>query len=132
MQQIIFFNDNTMKTKYTTVEIQAIVDDTGIDVSAITDVDQYEVGRYYYDETTHEEKFRPYTKEEIKAMLDQAEADIAAGRVIPHEEVMRQLREDFLHAMVEVSELQITEGRFQDSEIMMRHLRNKYAKNNYR
>ena len=84
-----------MKTKYTTDEIKAIVDGTGIDVSAITDVDQYEVGRYYYDETTHEEKFRPYTMDEINAMLDRAEADIAAGRGIPHEEVMRELLEEF-------------------------------------
>lgn len=84
-----------MKTKYTTDEIKAIVDGTSIDVSAITDVDQYEVGRYYYDETTHEEKFRPYTMDEINAMLDRAEADIAAGRGIPHEEVMRELLEEF-------------------------------------
>ena len=68
-----------MKTKYTKDEIKAIVDGTGIDVSAITDVDQYEVGRYYYDETTHEEKFRPYTMDEINAMLDRAEADMRQG-----------------------------------------------------
>ncbi len=84
-----------MKTKYTTDEIKAIVDGTGIDVSAITDVDQYEVGRYYYDETTHEEKFRPYTMDEINAMLDRAEAHLAAGLGIPGDVVMRQLREEF-------------------------------------
>ena len=115
-----------MKTKYTKDEIKAIVDGTGIDVSAITDVDQYEVGRYYYDETTHEEKFRPYTMDEINAMLDRAEADIAAGRGIPDEEVWRDFREEFLHEMVEESELQISEGKFQDCEIMMHNLRNKY------
>lgn len=36
---------------------------------------------------------RPYTMEEINAMLDAAEADIAAGRTSPHEESMRQARE---------------------------------------
>ena len=36
---------------------------------------------------------KPYTMEEINAMLDAAEADIAAGRTTPHEESMRQARE---------------------------------------
>jgi hypothetical protein len=35
-----------------------------------------------------------YTKEELNAMLDEAEADIAAGRVTPHEEVMREWDEE--------------------------------------
>ena len=99
-----------MKTKYTKDEIKAIVDGTGIDVSAITDVDQYEVGRYYYDETTHEEKFRPYTMDEINAMLDRAEADIAAGRGIPDEEVWREMEKNLMHAMVEKSERQLASG----------------------
>ena len=33
---------------------------------------------------------KPYTMEEINAMLDEAEAEIAAGKGIPHEEVMRR------------------------------------------
>ena len=37
---------------------------------------------------------KPYTMEEINAMLDEAEADIAAGRVIPDEESMRSWREE--------------------------------------
>ena len=111
-----------MKTKYTTDEIQAIVDGTGIDVSAITDVDQYEVGRYYYDETDHEEKFRPYTMDEINAMLDSAEADIAAGRGILDEEVWREMEKNLMHAMVEKSERQLASGKWQDSETMMRKL----------
>ncbi len=115
-----------MKTKYTTDEIQSIVDDTGIDVSAITDVDQYEVGRYYYDEADHEEKIRPYTKEEINAMLDRAEARLAAGRGIPGEEVWREFENELLHAMVEESERQLASGKWQDCEIMMHNLRNKY------
>ena len=35
-----------------------------------------------------------YTKEDLNAMLDEAEADLAAGRVTPHEEVMREWDEE--------------------------------------
>ena len=35
----------------------------------------------------------PYTMEELNAMLDAAEADIAAGRTISHEESMRRWKE---------------------------------------
>lgn len=37
-----------------------------------------------------EPELRPYSMAEINAMIDAAEADIAAGRTIPHEEVMRR------------------------------------------
>ena len=37
-----------------------------------------------------------YTMEEINAMLDEAEADFAAGKGIPHEEVMREWDEEKL------------------------------------
>ena len=37
---------------------------------------------------------KPYTMEELNAMLDMAEADIAAGRGTPHEEVMREWDEE--------------------------------------
>lgn len=36
----------------------------------------------------------PYTKEELNAMIDRAEADIAAGRGTPSEEVFRELYEE--------------------------------------
>jgi len=36
---------------------------------------------------------KPYTMEEINAMLDEAEAEIAAGKGIPHEESMRRWKE---------------------------------------
>ena len=36
---------------------------------------------------------KPYTIEELNAMLDIAEADIAAGRTTPHEESMRRWQE---------------------------------------
>ena len=42
-----------------------------------------------------EECLKPYTMEELNAMLDEAEADIAAGRTIPHEVVMREMEEEF-------------------------------------
>jgi len=39
---------------------------------------------------SEEYSLKPYTMEEINAMLDKAEADVAAGRTIPHDEVMRK------------------------------------------
>ena len=45
------------------------------------------------DEEQESEKLVPYTMEEINAMLDEAEANFAAGLGIPHEESMRQARE---------------------------------------
>jgi len=38
---------------------------------------------------------RPYTMEEVNAMLDEAEADFEAGIGIPDEEVWRELEEEF-------------------------------------
>ena len=43
-----------------------------------------------------EESLKPYTMEELNAMLDEAEADIAAGRTTPHEEVMREWEEELI------------------------------------
>lgn len=37
---------------------------------------------------------KPYTMEEINAMLDRAEADFEAGKGIPDEEVMREMDEE--------------------------------------
>ena len=42
-----------------------------------------------------EEPVKPYTKEEINAMLDEAERDFAAGLGIPDEDVFRELEEEF-------------------------------------
>ena len=47
-----------------------------------------------YADAEENEALKPYTMEEINAMLDAAEADIAAGRTIPHEEVMRRWEEE--------------------------------------
>ena len=55
-----------------------------------------------------EEPVKPYTMEEINAMLDEAEADIAAGRTIPHEEAMREW--DMEIARMEQEELEMAEA----------------------
>ena len=51
---------------------------------------------------------KPYTMEEINAMIDEAEAEIAAGKGIPHEEVMRELEEEI--ARMEQEELEVAEA----------------------
>ena len=51
---------------------------------------------------------KPFTMEEINAMLDEAEADIATGRTIPDEEVWRELEEEFAHE--EQEELKMAEA----------------------
>ena len=40
---------------------------------------------------------KPYTMEEINVMLDESEAEIAAGIGTPHEEVMREWDEEIAH-----------------------------------
>ena len=44
---------------------------------------------------------RPYTMEEVNAMLDAAEAEIAAGKSIPDEEVWHELDEELAHMEAE-------------------------------
>ena len=52
------------------------------------------VGEHLIERATKEEHTpKPYTMEEINAMLDAAETDIAAGRTIPDEEVWRRYDE---------------------------------------
>ena len=41
-----------------------------------------------------EENLKPYTMEELNAMLDEAEADIAAGRTISDEDVWREIEKE--------------------------------------
>ena len=48
------------------------------------------------------EEVRPYTREEINAMLDKAERNFENGLGIPSEEVFHELEEDF-----EIEELQL-------------------------
>lgn len=55
-----------------------------------------------------EPPFRRYTMDEINAMLDEAEANIAAGRGIPDEEAWDDLEEEL--AMLEQEEHQMAEA----------------------
>lgn len=55
-----------------------------------------------------EESLKPYTIEEIDAIIDEAEAEIAAGEGTPHEEVMREWDEEIAH--MEEEELEIAEA----------------------
>lgn len=51
-----------------------------------------------------------YTKAELNAMLDEAEADIAAGRVTDHEELMREWEEELAREEQEELNLQMAEA----------------------
>ena len=57
----------------------------------------------HYDEAP----LKPYTMEEIDAMIDESEAEIAAGLGTPHEEVMREWDEEI--ARLEQEELEMAE-----------------------
>lgn len=60
----------------------------------LTPSDMRWVGERLIDRAIQEEHTpKPYTMEELNAMLDLAEADIAAGRTIPDEEVWRRYDE---------------------------------------
>jgi len=61
-----------------------------------------------YADAEENEALKPHTMEEINAMLDAAEADIAAGRTIPHEEMMRKWEEEL--ALEEKREMQMAEA----------------------
>ena len=52
------------------------------------------VGKHLIEHADKEESLKPYTIEEIHAMIDESVADIAAGRTISHEEMMRQWEEE--------------------------------------
>ena len=47
-----------------------------------------------YGQEEEEYSLKPYTREEINAMLDEAEADIAAGRVIDDEDAWDEWEEE--------------------------------------
>ena len=50
-----------------------------------------------------------YTMAELNAMLDEAEAEIAAGGGTPHEEVMREWEEELAREEQEELEMQMSE-----------------------
>jgi len=58
--------------------------------------------------SSEEEDMKPFTMEEINAMIDEAEAEIAAGKGTPHEEVMREWDEEI--ARMEQEELEMAEA----------------------
>ena len=47
-----------------------------------------------YAKKEQSEQLRPYTMQELNARIDQAEADIAAGRVIDDDDVWAELDEE--------------------------------------
>ena len=49
----------------------------------------------YAKKKEEEYPLKRYTKAELNALLDEAEANIAAGNTIPGEEVWRELEEEF-------------------------------------
>ena len=51
------------------------------------------------------EAAKPYTMEEINAMLDESEAEIAAGIGTSHEEVMREWEEELIRMEQEEFEM---------------------------
>ena len=46
-----------------------------------------------YAKKEQDERLRPYTMAELNARIDQAEANVAAGKTITHEESMRRWKE---------------------------------------
>lgn len=58
-------------------------------------------------EMAEEPPMKRLTMEEVNAMLDEAEANFAAGRGIPHEESMRRWKEKM--ARMKHAELEMTE-----------------------
>ena len=51
--------------------------------------------------------FRPYTMEEVNAMIDEAEADIAAGRVIDDEDLWKEDEDEYERELAEEQKLQL-------------------------
>lgn len=52
------------------------------------------VGKHLIEHAEKEETLKPYTMEEIHAMLDEAEADFAAGRFVDDDDVWREYDEE--------------------------------------
>lgn len=52
-----------------------------------------------------EEKLKPYSVEEIHAMIEQSECDIEEGRVTSHEDMMREWEEELAREEQEALEV---------------------------
>jgi len=59
------------------------------------------------DTDDEEYSLRPFTVEELNARIDQAEAEIAAGKVIDSEDVWRELEEEFAREDAEEEQRQL-------------------------
>ena len=77
-------------------EVAAILDNEEMTEKAIRSIRRIrsKAGREEKKEE-EAENLKPYTMEEINAMIDESEADIRAGRVIPSEQVFREIKEEF-------------------------------------
>lgn len=60
-----------------------------------------------YAKQEQDEQLRPYTMEELNARIDQAEAEIAAGKVFDADDVWRELEEEFSREDAEEDTLQL-------------------------
>ena len=58
-------------------------------------------------EADEEYSLRPFTMEELNARIDQAEAEIAAGKVYDADDVWRELEEEFAREDAEEDALQL-------------------------
>jgi hypothetical protein len=58
------------------------------------------VGEHLIEHANQQEEHRlkPYTMDEINAMLDEAELNIASGNTIPSEDVWLELENEFAHS----------------------------------
>ena len=59
---------------------------------ALTTDNKQWLADHLYQQVRKEEQVTPYTMEEIDAMLDRAEEDIAAGRVMSREEATGRMK----------------------------------------
>jgi hypothetical protein len=66
------------------------------------------IGEHLIQFANSEENLKPYTMEEIHAMLEASQADIAAGRTYSHEDVMREWDEEM--ALLEQEEPKFAEA----------------------
>ena len=66
------------------------------------------IGEHLIQFANSEENLKPYTMEEIHAMLEASQADIAAGRTYSHEDVMREWDEEM--ALLEQEEPKLAEA----------------------
>jgi len=53
---------------------------------------------------------QPYTMDEINAMIDESERDIAEGRVYDHEDLMREWEDELAQEEQEELEMQMAEA----------------------